>query len=346
MTASIPEEGKLSARITDSGPIPPYSIRKCRGHWHVCISGGEDDLITRPVNLTYEQALDICQRLNADPNADLSAPPAIPKTGDKTVYGTTQSEQAAIDRPASSQSPTGDATLEKLMDDLEEQVWGRAHGKSSAAKIAGARQAIHEYVSERTLTEEDGRAILHSLRFGTKLPNATLDRVRSISATSSRASRGASPEIPAELEKALDALEADAKMQFCNTKAARAALLALYDRQREEIVRLRDANAGLVGANRDRIAEFTAVSAALERQREEIERLEVDSKHLTEAWATCERLESSLERLKASQLTPEEAGILLATPLKKYTRRQGEMLYAEAREKLRHLGQQGDTENE
>jgi hypothetical protein len=59
---------------TDSGPIPTYAIRKCRDdHWHVCIARGEDDIITRPTKLTYDQALDIAARLNADPNGDTAA---------------------------------------------------------------------------------------------------------------------------------------------------------------------------------------------------------------------------------------------------------------------------------
>lgn len=100
-----------------------------------------------------------------------------------------------------------------------------------------------------------------------------------------------SPELKGALDEFDAAIVANRRIKAC------AALVALFDRQREEIElpkyeliewqgarnaladaldnerrtveRLRDANAALVEANRDRIAEFTAAFSALERLKAE-----------------------------------------------------------------------------
>lgn len=166
---SEPRSSSTPPRLTDGGTIPPYSIRKCRGHWHVCISGGEDDLITRPVNLTYEQALDICQRLNADPNADLAAssppPPSTELPGE--IEGAIRVLQHAV---AGSNCLPGNREAEAFaLTNLRSII---AKHLAPATPSSPVPAPEHEWLDDGELAaiEEETRAFIHD---GAIPPDAT-----------------------------------------------------------------------------------------------------------------------------------------------------------------------------
>ena len=130
--------------------------------------------------------------------------------------------------------------------------------------------------------------------------------------------------LPQELKEALSEFQRAANPQGygLDLAAARAALVAIYERQREEIEKLqkraahwREEKATTLALHNDNLrAEVASLSSQVERQREEIERANEGWDNAVEALTDSSRiletnaqLRASVERLKAEQLTAEEA---------------------------------------